>query len=153
MIKYLLVGLIGFILGSVFWYLASPLWIDREVSETLELSADSTVTQKGAFKGADSAHQGSGKVEIIKTAGKSVVSFTDFEVTNGPDLFVMLVKKKGLKNSDDVKNSSFVELQPLKGNIGNQNYQLPAGLKADDYGSVVVWCKQFGVLFASAELN
>ncbi len=65
----------------------------------------------------------------------------------------MLAKKKGLKNSDDVKNSSFVELQPLKGNIGNQNYQLPAGLKVEDYGSVVVWCKQFGVLFASAELN
>ena len=151
--KYLLVGLIGFILGNAFWYLASPLWIDREVSEALELSADSTVTKKGTFKGADSAHQGSGKVEIIETGGKSVVRFTDFEVTNGPDLFVMLAKKKGLKNSDDVKNSSFVELQPLKGNIGNQNYQLPAGLKVEDYGSVVVWCKQFGVLFASAELN
>ena len=151
--KYLLVGLIGFVLGNAFWYLASPLWIDREVSETLEVSADRTVSKKGTFNGADSAHQGSGNVEIIETAGKSVVRFTDFEVTNGPDLFVMLVKKKGLKNSDDVKNSSFVELQPLKGNIGNQNYQLPAGLKVEDYGSVVVWCKQFGVLFASAELN
>ncbi|MEE9447419.1 MAG: DM13 domain-containing protein [Arenicellales bacterium] len=151
--KYLFVGLIGFVLGNAFWYLASPLWVDRVVSETLVRSANSAVIKSGTFKDADASHRGSGQVEIIETAGESVLRFSDFEVTNGPDLFVWLVKDKALKNSDDVKSSPTLELQPLKGNIGDQNYTLPAGINIDNYGSVVVWCKQFGVLFASAELN
>ena len=45
----LLSGLFGFILGNAFWYLASPLWIDRVVSESQPGTASSRVVESGAF--------------------------------------------------------------------------------------------------------
>lgn len=148
----LVCGFIGFVAGNAFWYLFSPLWIDRVVSETLAVSDKTAVLQTGTFKDADSVHRGSGQVSVIKNAGETVVRFTDFEVTNGPDLYVWMVKAASPADSAAVKQSEWVELGVLKGNIGNQNYTLPAGVDSADYGSVVIWCKQFGVLFASADI-
>jgi hypothetical protein len=78
--------------------------------------------------------------------------FTEFETTNGPDLEVWLVKASGLKVSGDVTASQWLSLGPLKGNIGDQNYIIPADAKLDDYKSVVIWCEQFSVLFSAADL-
>jgi hypothetical protein len=47
-----------------------------------------------------------------------------------------------------------IELGRLKADTGNQNYPVPAGA-LDDPGtaaSVVIWCKQFSHLFATAPL-
>jgi hypothetical protein len=74
-------------------------------------------------------------------------------VTNGPDLKVWLVKSGDIKSSADVKDSHWLELGALKGNIGDQNYVIPADASIADYKSVVIWCKQFGVLFAAADLK
>jgi electron transfer DM13 len=46
----------------------------------------------------------------------------------------------------------FVDLGDLKGNIGSQNYAIPAAVHLDRYRSVVVWCRRFGVPFAAAAL-
>jgi electron transfer DM13 len=151
-ITALLAGFAGFVLGNAFWYLASPLWIDREVSETFVKTDAAQTVATGVLEGADAIHPGSGKVTVIKTGVETVLRFTDFEVTNGPDLFIWLVKSAGIESSSDVKTSEWVELGVLKGNIGDQNYALPTGVDIEDFGSVVVWCKQFGVLFATADL-
>jgi hypothetical protein len=54
--------------------------------------------------------------------------------------------------SVDKEASDFVDLGRLKGNIGNQNYDIPAGTDLSKYDTVLIWCKQFSVLFGSAEL-
>ncbi|NOJ28474.1 MAG: hypothetical protein DA330_10745, partial [Nitrososphaera sp.] len=41
---------------------------------------------------------------------------------------------------------------PLKANIGNQNYEIPDGVDLEKYNTALVWCKQFSVLFGSADL-
>jgi hypothetical protein len=41
----------------------------------------------------------------------------------------------------------------LKGNQGNQNYELPADLDIAAYNSVTVWCQQFSVNFTTAPLQ
>ena len=79
--------------------------------------------------------------------------FTDFEVTNGPDLEVWLVKAADPKSSADVKASEWISLGQLKGNVGDQTYQIPEGTDIDAYGSVVIWCEQFGVLFSPASFS
>lgn len=58
-----------------------------------------------------------------------------------------------LSDSENPKENlgSYVDLGVLKGNIGNQNYELPENL--EDFKSVVIWCKEFGVLFPYAVLN
>lgn len=144
-------GIIGFLLGNAFWYLASPLWIDREVSETFVETDRTEVLATGQFAGADAVHRGKGQVQVIDTGSGLIIRFSDFEVTNGPDLFVWLVGDGGIMGSADVKASETLSLGVLKGNIGDQNYSVPKGTNLADYKSVVIWCKQFGVLFASAE--
>jgi hypothetical protein len=152
-ITALAAGVIGFVAGNAFWYLASPLWIDRVVSEELPAELQMNVAAKGEFRDADSAHRGKGTATIFETAaGTKVLRFTGFEATNGPDLEVWLVKASGIKSSAEVTASQWVSLGPLKGNVGDQNYVIPAGIETRDYKSVVIWCEQFGVLFSAADL-
>ncbi|MEL6892948.1 MAG: DM13 domain-containing protein, partial [Actinomycetota bacterium] len=69
----------------------------------------------------------------------------NFESNNGPDLNVYLV------NPDDP--SDFVDLGDLKGNIGDQNYEIPADVDLDRYSRVSIWCVRFGVGFGQADLS
>ncbi|MFK7901334.1 MAG: DM13 domain-containing protein [Nitratireductor sp.] len=146
------VFILGFAAGNAFWYLFSPLWIDRVVSEVAPIGAQST-GRVGTFKDADAAHKGSGKAELLKLGGADILRFTNFQVTNGPDLEVWLVEAPTPQNSSDVKNSKWLSLGVLKGNKGDQSYQIPQGTDLSKYGSAVIWCEQFGVLFASATLK
>lgn len=149
------VFIVGFIVGNAFWYLFSPLWIDRVVSEQFVETSTQQELAMGIFRDADSAHKGSGTASIIGNddGSQAQVRLVDFEVTNGPDLEVWLVKEPDPKSSADVKASQWVSLGQLKGNIGNQSYAIPEGTDPRAYGSVVIWCEQFGVLFASAPLQ
>jgi Electron transfer DM13 len=146
-------GIVGFVAGNAFWYLASPLWIDRIVAEGLPAELQMQMAAKGLFRDADGAHKGKGLATIFQTdAGSKVLRFTEFETTNGPDLKVWLVKAGDIRASADVKASQWLSLGPLKGNIGDQNYVIPPDTNLSDYRSVVIWCEQFGVLFAAADL-
>lgn len=146
-------GIVGFVLGVGFWYLASPLWIDRQVAEGLPAELVTRAIAGGSFRDADDFHKGRGEVALYETAGGLlIIRFTDFEVTNGPDLKVYLVKASDIQSADDVTASEWLSLGPLKGNIGDQNYVLPDTAAAGAYGSVVIWCEQFSVLFAAADL-
>jgi hypothetical protein len=147
-------GLVGFIAGNAFFYLASPLWIDREISEALPTELMLRTVARGDFRDADKIHKGSGTATLVETAGGvSILRFTDFKVTNGPDLKVWMVKAENIERAADVTASEWLTLGPLKGNIGDQNYVLPEGMDISAFKSVVIWCEQFGVLFASAMLE
>ena len=148
------VFVIGFISGAAFWYLASPLWIDREVSEQLAGVEDLTVIATGTFRDADRAHSGTGTATLLRrTDGSAVIRFTDFEVTNGPDLEVWLSSVADPQSSRDVLDGDWVSLGQLKGNIGDQNYDIPVDIDLTDFQSVVIWCEQFSVLFSPATLT
>ncbi len=70
----------------------------------------------------------------------------DFVTDNGPDLNVYLT------SAADGFGDEYVDLGDLKGNIGSQNYEIPADVDLDLYDTVVIWCVRFGVGFGSAEL-
>lgn len=158
MIRFLKIAIpvfvVGFISGGAAWYLFSPLFIDRVVSETLPAEFMVETVATGQFRDTDAAHKGRGNATVVQTGGgASLLRLTDFEVTNGPDLEVWLVKAPDPKSSADVKASEWISLGQLKGNIGDQNYSIPDGVNIADYGSAVIWCEQFGVLFSSAPLS
>ena len=145
--------ILGFIAGNAFWYLASPLWINVEVSESLPDELMVTTVATGTFRDADASHKGAGNAAILTTAGGTkLLRFTDFQVTNGPDLEVWLVAEADPQNSQAVKDSQWISLGSLKGNIGDQTYTIPEDTDLSAYGSVVIWCEQFGVLFSPASL-
>jgi len=145
------VFVIGFVAGNAFWYLFSPLWIDNVVSEQLPAELMLSEVKAGEFRDADSAHRGKGNAAVLEGgAGTQLLRFTEFEVTNGPDLEVWLVKASNPQSSGDVTASEWLSLGQLKGNIGDQTYIIPEGTDVSQYGSAVIWCEQFGVLFSVA---
>ena len=195
--KLVVTLIIGLLVLAVVWFLASPLFIDREVDEEFDYMLDDgsvdvaavlaipeearvemmdeimgaaeaapakemsedmpadepVVVARGQFRDADAVHQGSGDALIFALPdGRHLVRFEDFRTTNGPDLVVYLAKHPDPASADDVTDGGHLSLGKLKGNVGNQNYFLPDDVNVGDYGSVVIWCELFGVLFSPAPL-
>ncbi len=150
-IKVFLFGLIlGLPIGAFLWYAFSPLLFDDVVAETL---TEAQVVASGEFRDADRAHKGSGTATLVALPGGGhEIQFSAFEVTNGPDLEVWLSDHPDPVKSSDVSGGSWLSLGQLKGNVGDQAYQIPAGTDIATYKSVVIWCEQFGVLFSPAVL-
>lgn len=142
-IKILWVSIVGIIAISVVAYTTSPLFFDVAVNEEMPIA---TLTMPmGSFVG-DGIHDAQGDVLIIESDdGSRFLRFENFKSTNGPDLFVYLA-------TDETAND-FVSLGMLKGNIGNQNYMIPPGADLSNHDTVLIWCKQFSVLFGSASLS
>ena len=116
------------------------------------MMAASTALKSGSFHGV--AHETKGTATVHKLAdGRRVLRLTDFMTSNGPDVRVLLVAAKDASDNDTVKKAGFVEVAPLKGNLGDQNYELPADLDLSKYGAVTIWCNRFSVNFATAPLS
>ena len=165
------------VLGPLGWYLGSPLFLSTSIDEPPPVTVGSpspaaSATRAGAppptprpsqpvpgptspplelagtFMGADEFHFGEGTARLIETApGRFTVRLEDFAVRNGPDLYIYL--------SPDPAGyaEGAIELGRLKADRGNQNYEVPAGIDPARIESVVIWCRQFAVLFATAELS
>lgn len=118
--------------------------IDTEV--TGQEAAISQNRLSGNFIGVnDGIHNAEGVAKVIAlNDGTSVLRLENFKATNGPDLYVYLATDKSA--------SDIVNLGRLKGNIGNQNYPIPAGTDLTKYNTVLIWYKAFSVLFGSAQL-
>jgi hypothetical protein len=83
-------------------------------------------------------------------AGDRMLTLTDFDVANGPDLRVYVVAGPA-RTETEVRD--LVDLGKLKGNIGDQQYRIPKAVDLKRYATVVIWCRAFSVLFARASLR
>jgi hypothetical protein len=96
-------------------------------------------------------HEAEGRAQAIELGrGGRVLTLTNFEVDNGPDLRVYLVAGPATTEGEV---DEFEDIGGLKGNIGNQQYEIPTSLDLDRYSTVVIWCRAFSVLFARAPLE
>lgn len=108
----------------------------------------------GTFHG--KVHQTSGRATIYQQAdGKLVLRLTNFKTSNGPDVHVILV---AAKDADDDANflknkTARVELGKLKGNEGDQNYEIPAGTDLAKFQTVSIYCERFNANFGAAPLE
>lgn len=151
-------GLVIAVVAIAGWAAFRPerLFVNAKVNESLPVSNASAGEQQVLATGRfhDGAHKGSGEATIYQlTNGKRVLRFTNFETSNGPDVHVYLVAANDAKDSETVKNAGFVEVGPLKGNIGDQNYDLASDVDLSKYRAVTIWCKRFSVNFATAPLT
>ena len=106
------------------------------------------VARAGQFRGADDFHFGRGRVQLIETEpGRFTLRFEGFSVRNGPDLFVYL-SPSATGYADGALN-----LGRLKATGGAFNYEIPAGTDITRFQSVIVWCRRFATLFATAALS
>jgi Electron transfer DM13 len=106
----------------------------------------------GSFHGV--AHETAGVATLYRLPdGKRFLRLTDFMTSNGPDVQVYLGKAPDATDSDSVTQAGFYPVGALKGTSGDQNYELPDDLDLDQYRSVTIWCRRFGVNFATAPLS
>jgi hypothetical protein len=66
---------------------------------------------------------------------------------------VYLVPAANVRKEEQVAKSMFVDLGRLRSFKGSQRYAIPAGIDLGKYPSVVIWCEQFSVLIAPADLQ
>ena len=103
----------------------------------------------GAFYGID--HSAEGTATVYEQGGEFVLRFEDdTDIQNGPDLFVWVLEADSYDGGDP---GEFIDLGKIKGNVGGQNYALPAEFDPDVHQFVLIWCKRFSVPFAAAPLT
>lgn len=137
----LLVGTLGFA-----YYAISPLFINIKVDEALpEMMQKQSQSSAPSPVVSTTGHPASGTARVITADGKTYIRYENFKTINGPDLYVYLAK--------DLDAKEFVNLGTLKATEGNVNYEIPPNITVEDYKYVMVWCKQFGVLFNYAGLS
>lgn len=147
----LLVLVVG---GLGAWYAFRPerFFINQKVNEQFPTaSAASNQLALGQFH--NGAHETKGMATVFQLAdGKKTLRLTNFATSNGPDVHVYLVAAPDAKDNDSVTKAGFLDLGSLKGNIGDQNYDLPANVDLAKYRAVTIWCKRFSVNFGTAPL-
>ena len=146
--------LVVILAGFGAWYAFRPerLFINQKVNEQFP-TASAAHDQLASGQFHSGAHETKGMATVFQLAdGKKTLRLTNFETSNGPDVHVYLVAAQDAKDNDTVTKTEFVDLGSLKGNIGDQNYELPANADLAKYRAVTIWCKRFSVNFGTAPL-
>lgn len=168
---------------AVTWWLLSPFFVDDVVNDEFVTSISDATTGRdlanppvdapaaeaddprptpttaaaapvlvgsGQFVGL-AGHEGTGDAGFFRLEDDSLVlRFENFDIQNGPDL--RLYVTPGANQTDPGDGSLY--LGELRGNVGNQTYDLPADftLSPGDW-TVLVWCEAFSVEFVAATVR
>lgn len=113
--------------------------------------ATPAVIADGAFVSLD--HGTSGRVRVLEVGdGDRVVRLEGLDTSNGPDLYLYATANPS-DGDEGAFDDDFVNLGRLKGNLGDQNYDLPPSTDLTRYRTVVIWCDRFDSAFGAADLN
>ena len=154
--RLIVLGIAAVIVLAGGWYAFRPerLWINQTVNEDLGAAQASNAPELvagGMFH--TNAHDTHGSARVYRRVdGSRFLRLMDFETSNGPDVQVYLVAADDVVDNEVVTKAGFVNLGALKGNIGDQNYEIPADVDLDKYRTATIWCRRFGVNFGSAPL-
>src|SRR6201998_3912504 len=145
------------------WFLFRPerLFVNKSVNEGLPATVSAAAAVNPAMPAAlvagqfhKGAHDTSGTATIYQTEpGKRLLRLTNFKTSNGPDVHVYLVAANDATDNDTVKKAGFLDLGSIKGNEGDQNYDVPVDADLAKYHAVTIWCARFNVNFGTAPLQ
>ena len=173
-LTWIIVGLlvVGGSLG-LYWFQPWKLFTSRTVNETLPsvdvappptpgvTATPNTPAPRNLLLASGTLitheHRTSGAVRLVHLAdGRIQLVVTDLSTSDGPDLRVWLTDRPVIEGRDGwhvFDDGRYVELGRLKGNRGNQVYDVPAGTDLTGLVSVTIWCKRFSVSFGAADLT
>lgn len=139
----LLLSVAGIVVLAGVWWAFRPekLFINQKVNEAVPMSIDAEAqpVYTGTLEG--KIHPTSGRATIYKSGdGKEYLRLSDFMTSNGPDVHVVLVRAEDMALEQEVVKGELehVELGTLKGNQGDQNYDLPAKVDLNQYQAVAI---------------
>ena len=155
----------GLLLAGVGAYLFQPwkLFVDDVVDDPLPgavANADGSasgldVLASGRFVSHE--HDTTGTVRVLRLPdGERILRIDDLDTSNGPALRVWITDAELVDGRGGwfvFDDGRYVDLGALRGNVGDQNYPLPAAVDLDELTSVSIWCERFSVSFGAAELT
>lgn len=152
----LAVAAIPVVVGLWWAFRPEKLWVNQKVSEAAPASLASEPEALFTGKLESKAHETSGRATIYKdSSGKEYLRLSDFATSNGPDVHVLLVRAEdpALQKNIVAGDLDHVELGTLKGNQGDQNYDLPGAADLEKYQAVAIYCERFHAIFGVARLE
>jgi len=146
---------IGLPILIVAWLAFRPekLWINQRVNEPAPFASRSEARPIFAGRLEGRAHPTSGRATLYESlGGKRYLRLTDFTTSNGPDVHVVLARADdpALDQKIVKGNLDYVELGKLKGNQGDQNYEVPVAVDLQKYNAVVIYCERYNAVFGVA---
>ena len=112
-----------------------------------------TLLSSGLFHDQDAFHRGSGTAGIYRGPdGSLLLRLENLDVTNGPDLHVLLSTHPDPQRREDLESAKYIDLGKLKGNRGTQNYEIPDDVDVGAQATVIIYCLPFHVIFSVASL-
>lgn len=154
-----------------YWFAPQRLVLDREVAEAFPSSSPTPMTDadgavgptaeapsaepvelgRGSFRSLE--HETTGVVRVVELDdGARFVRIEDLDTSDGPDLRIYLTDQPPSDDWHVWDDGRYVDLGPLKGNVGDSNYRLSDEVDLDTYRTVVIWCRRFTVGFAVAPI-
>jgi hypothetical protein len=167
------VAVIAFVAFVLFWFQPQKLFIDDRVDEaiptvtaapdpsddapaggaptsTVPEAAEPVERARGEFVSLD--HGTSGVVRVLELAdGRRIVRLEGLDTDNGPDLYLYLTANPA-DGEEGAFDDDYVNLGRLKGNQGDQNYDLPTDTDLTRFATIVIWCERFNSAFGVADL-
>jgi hypothetical protein len=163
------IGLVAFVLA---WFQPQKLFVDDRVDEAIPTATSAPRDPSGDEPGADTStsvppevvelasgefisrdHGTSGTARVLELAdGRRVVRLEGLDTDNGPDLYLYLGSNPADGDEGEF-DDDYVNLGRLKGNLGDQNYDLPEGTDLEHHRTVVIWCDRFDSAFGAADLT
>ena len=166
------------ITAGVYWFGPQHLFLDERVNEALPTAAVETgrgttpgetggvigragddearpaglsTLSMGEFRSLE--HETSGVASVVELEdGSRFLRIEDLDTSSGPDLRVYLSAAPA-NSPEDALDDAFIDLGGLKGNQGNQNYEIPSSVNLNDFESVSIWCRRFSAGFGVAPLT
>jgi hypothetical protein len=155
--KWILMVIAIPVLAGAWWaFRPEKLFINQKVNEAAPFASGSEAQPIFTGKLEGKIHPTSGRATIYKaTGGTRYLRLTDFTTSNGPDVHVVLVRAEDKQLEQEIVKGHLdhVELGALKGNQGDQNYDLPAATDLNKYQVVAIYCEKFQALFGVAKLE
>lgn len=123
------------------------------LSTVAAMAQTGNIVATGTFHGA--AHKTSGRATVYQSSNGDILRLTHFETSNGPNLHVILIAASDAEDNENFldKKVERVELGQLKGNEGDQNYEIPAGTDLSKFKAVSIFCERYNANFGTAPLE
>lgn len=94
-----------------------------------------------------------GSVTVVQENGRTILRVSDnFRASKGPDLKVFLNPNRVENVTGKTATNGAVLVSTLKSNKGSYDYVIPAGVNLSEFGSVLIHCEEFSVLWGGANL-
>jgi len=153
---------------GIYWFGPERLVLDREVAEALPTPTGATgpssgeeppeepsaVEELGSGEFRSLEHGTTGRARIVELQdGSRFVRLEDLDTSDGPDLRIYLSDQPISDEWGIWDDGEYLDLGPLKGNVGDSNYPVPENVDLSRFRTVVIWCRRFTVGFAVAPIE